>query len=288
MVTANPTDVIEVVRQVITKAFTEAGNSQQLKDIFTQIEKDVGEAGDQVKLLKEIPKELKDLVDHPDWWSLLVFLVVKIKDSIGDPHLSIGYRHPEGWSRMLTLNYSNDPTNLEGSMAASLGVAVTDPGVKHGFSLQIIQPLKPVVKLGSGALQVDISADGAADWQYVLGATMPTPNQSVAVHCNVDLRWQPWGADSNTGSDVFEFRLGPLHLNLALSSVSTDPLYTVTIGLGADSVLGVKAAVHPAQAFGPALGSFIHVGGLDESYSPQLTVVAGGSPRFDLGHNGNG
>jgi hypothetical protein len=283
MVTANPTDVIEVVRQVITKALTEAGNSQQLKDIFTQIEKDVGETGDQVKPLNEIPKELTDLIDHPDWWSLLVFLVVKIKDLLGDNRLSIGYRHPEGWSRMLTLNYSTDATDLDGSMAASLGVAVTDPDVTHGLSLQIIKTFE--VGLGSGALRVHISAGGAADWQYVLGATMPKPDQSA--HCNIDLQWQPWDAGSNTGSDVFEFRLGPLHLNLALYA-PTDPLYTVTIGLGADSVPGVKAAVHPAQAFGPALGSFIHVGGLDESYSPQLTVVAGGSPRFDLGHNGSG
>jgi hypothetical protein len=289
----------EVVRQVLRQALTEAGNHpQHLDDVFTDIEKDVGKAGDQVKRLKEIPQKLKGPpFDPPDWFTLLFFLLVKIKELIGDDRLSIGYRQPAGWSRMLTLNFSNVParqtvdpagTQLDDTMAASLGVAVTDPDVTHGISLQIIKPFD--VKFQSSSLTIAISAGAAADWQYVFGAPMKAPTMAPGqtAHCTVDLSWHPWGDDANQGSDAFEFRLGPLHLKLVLSTESTEPLYTVTVGLGTDTAPGVHAAMHPEKALGPALGSLVHIGVPDESYTPQLTVVAGGSPRFTLGHNGNG
>ena len=55
----------------------------------------------------------------PDWFSLLVFMLLRIRDLLDDPRLTIGYRHPGGWSRMVTLNYSEDPLHPDTTVAAA-------------------------------------------------------------------------------------------------------------------------------------------------------------------------
>jgi hypothetical protein len=284
MVTATPSNVGEVVRQLLNEALAQAAEQpQHLSDLFDQVENDANKIVDEAKQIPdEIARKLNDRPFHPpDWWSLLVFLVVKVHDLIGDPRLTVGYRHPGGWSRMLTLNYySEDPANPGATILATVGVAVTDPDVTHGIWLQVVKDFD--LNLGTGTLHVAMSAKGRADWQYVLGAAMTKPGQQAAA--TIDIQWTPWDADVKSG--VFTFTLGPIHLRLALSSPA-DPLYSVTIGLGTEGASGIEATVNASQALGDALSSFIDIAPIDESYSPQLVLIQGASPQFSLGHRGS-
>src|SRR5689334_21162304 len=228
MVTATPTNVVDVLRQLLDQAISSASQQpQHLSDFFKQVESDAQKVVDEVKQIPEdVVQTLKEPpFKPPDWWSLLVFLVVHIRDLLDNPRLTVGYRHPAGWSRMLTLNLlSDDPGKVPAAtIIASVGVAITDPDVTHGVWLQTVQTFD--ANLGGGALQVDISATGNANWQYVIGAEMTKPGQ--VAHANVDVRWSPYTPDVNFGSGAFTFNLGPLHLGVRLSSAAGDPLYTL-------------------------------------------------------------
>jgi hypothetical protein len=286
MVTATPTTIGTVLQKLLDQAIREAGEQPgHLSDFFQQIGRDAGTIVDEVK---KIPGEALDALRSPpfrppDWWSLLVFLMVRIVDLIGDPHLSLGYRHPEGWSRMLTLTYAEDADDPDNTAAGTVGVAVTDPGVTHGIWLQVLKDFT-FAKSVAG-LQIQITANGNADWKYIFGAAM-TPPGPVA-HVEIDVRWTPWNPDLHPAGGAFGFDVGPIHLHLTLSSPG-GPLYAVTLGLGVDGQPGVEASLDVERALGPALGSFVDISPLDESYSPQLILTQGASPQFSLGHRGIG
>ena len=285
MVTATPTNVGEVLRQLLDEAIVKAGEQpQQLSDWFKQVENDANKIVDQAK---EIPGDLLQKLKEPpfrppDYWSLLVFVLLRIRDLLNDPRLTVGYRHPDGWSRMVTLNYSDNPADLAGTIAATVGIAITDPDVTHGVWLQVLKDFD--LDLGSGALRIKISAKGKADWQYVFGAAMTKPGQQA--QAGIDVEWTPWQDGVHPAGGAFSFDLGPIHLRLSLLSPA-DPLYSVTLGLGAaDGTAGLSASVDAHRALGDALGSFIDIAPIHESYSPQLVLTKGSSPQFDLGHRG--
>jgi hypothetical protein len=286
MVTATPTNVGEVVRQLLNEAIKKAAEQpQQLSDWFQQVESDANQIVDQVQ---QVPDDLMQKLKEPpfkppDWWSLLVFMLLRTRDLLNDRRLTIGYRHPTGWSRMVTLNYSELPDRPD-TIAVTLGVAITDPGVTHGLWLQVLKDVD--LTLGGGSLKVQLSARGKADWQYVLGAAMTKPAQQA--RADISLQWAPWQGGVHPPDGAFGFDLGPIHLGVALRSPD-DPLYTVTMGLGSeDDTAGVTAAVNAGQALGDTLASFIDIAPIQESYSPELVLTKGGSPRFSLGHRGIG
>ena len=181
MVTATPTNIGEVLRQLVDEAISKAAEQpDHLSDFFEQVESDANKIVDTVK---RIPDNLVDQLEQPpfrppDWWSLLVFALLRIRDLLGDNRLTVGYRHPAGWSRMVTLNFSEDAADPDNTVAATLGIALTDPGVTHGLWLQVLKDFD--VDLGAGALRVKLKANGAADWKYTIGAAMTAPGTGGA------------------------------------------------------------------------------------------------------------
>ncbi len=286
MVTATPSTVGDVLRTLLDQAIREAGEQPgHLNDLFQQMGRDADTIVDKVE---KLPGDALDALHKPpfqppDWWSLLVFLMVRIVDLLGDDHLSLGYRHPDGWSRMLTLTYSEDPLNPDDSAAATVGVAVTDPDVTHGIWLQVLKDF--TFSKATSSLALQITANGQADWKYTFGAAMTPPGPQANV--DIDIRWTPWNPDLHPAGGAFGFDVGPIHLHLSLTSPQ-GPLYTVTLGLGTDNAPGVEASLDVGQALGPALRSFVNIAPIDESYSPQLVLTQGAGPQFSLGHRGIG
>jgi len=287
MVTATPTNIGEVLRQILDEAMKQAAQQpEHLSDVIKQVEQDANKIVDNAE---RIPQQILDELQQPpfrppDWWSLMVFLLLRIRDLLNDPRLTVGYRHPAGWSRMVTLNYSEDSANPDTTIIATVGLAITDPGATQGVWLQVIKDFQ--FSLGSGPLHVDMKASGRADWQYVVGAAMTKPAQQA--QASIDIQWTPWSAGLHPAAGALDFQLGAIHLSVALSAAPTDPLYRVTVGLGSDSASGVTAGVDAHKFLGDALSSFINIAPVDESYSPQLVLTQGGSPQFTLGHRGIG
>ncbi len=287
MVTATPTNIGEVLRQLVDEAINKAAaQPDHLSDFFEQVEADANKIVDTVK---RIPDNLVDQLEQPpfrppDWWSLLVFALLRIRDLLDDDRLTVGYRHPAGWSRMVTLNVSESAADPDNTVVATLGIALTDPGVTHGLWLQVLKDFD--MALGAGPLRVKLKANGVADWKYTIGAPM-TPPGPVA-RADIGVQWTPWDPGLSPGAGPVGFQIGPLCLQLALAS-PTDPLYQITLGLGApDGAAGLDASVDAHKFLGDALSSFIDIAPLHESYTPQLTLTAGGSPQFSLGHRGLG
>jgi hypothetical protein len=281
MVTATPTTVGDVARTLLDQAITEAAQQPtELANLFQQLGKDATTIVDQVEQLPGdvLPTLQSPPFSPPDWWSLLVFLMARLVASAHDPHLSLGYRHPAGWSRMLTLTYSAD---LDGSVAATVGVAIADPGVTHGIWLQVLEDFTFTTAIG--ALSLHVTGSGQADFTYSPGATTALPDRNGSI--DIDLSWAPWNSDLDLAGGGFTFTMGPLHLHLTLTTPA-NPLYTMSLGLGAVTTPGVAATLDVGKALGSTLASFITISPIDESYSPQLILTQGGAPRFSLGHDG--
>jgi hypothetical protein len=284
MVTASPTSVGDVLTALLDQAMSQAA---QQPDGFNQVFQQVGQdAATIVEQVRQLPTDamnaVRDQFVPPKWWSLLVFLMLRIVEDSGDKHLSLGYRHPDGWSRMLTLTYSEDPSDLDGTAAATVGVAVTDPGVTHGIWLQVLKDFSYSTSTTEFDLQV--TAHGSADWTYTPGSGMTPPAQQA--DADVDIRWTPWNPDLNKSG--FTFDVGPIHLHLHLNSADGSPLYVLTLGLGTDTAAGVDASLDVSAILGPALKSFVSIDKIDESYSPQLILAQGAGPQFSLGQRGIG
>ena len=154
MVTATPTNIGEVLRQLVDEAISKAAEQpDHLSDFFEQVEADANKIVDTVK---RIPDNLVDQLEQPpfrppDWWSLLVFALLRIRDLLDDDRLTVGYRHPAGWSRMVTLNFSESAADPDNTVAATLGIALTDPGVTHGLWLQVLKDFDMALGAGRAA-----------------------------------------------------------------------------------------------------------------------------------------
>lgn len=272
MPTATPDTIGDVVGQIIQEAARQAADQPaKLQDLFDQVEQQAGQIADQVAAMPAaLLQKLKDLLDPPDWWSLLVLVLVKLSEL--DARLSVGTMKPAGWSRMVTLTFTQAP-----GRALTAGLALTDPGTTHGFLL------KADADIDSGALEVgplalSIKTTGAASWTMAFGGPVAKPAEQATI--NVDLSWDPGIA---VGDDRAGVTLGALRATVALSSVTGTPLYAVALGLGDENAKpGAEAMVDLGKVLG-VLGTIVHIQKIDESYSPKLTLTQGAGPQFTLG-----
>ena len=201
MVTASPTSVGDVLSALLDQAMSEAAQQPNgFNQVFQQVGQDAATIVEQVRQLPTGAMDaVRDQFVPPQWWSLLVFLMLRIVEDSGDKHLSLGYRHPDGWSRMPTLTYSEDPSDLDGTAAATVGVAVTDPGVTHGIWLQVLKDFS--YRTSTTEFDLQVTAHGSADWTYTPGTEMTPPAQQADV--DVDIRWTPWNPQLNKSGFTF-------------------------------------------------------------------------------------
>ncbi|MFE1319746.1 hypothetical protein [Kitasatospora phosalacinea] len=270
------TVVGQLVEQLAAMGQQEGGALRRLLD---GAEQRAGRAaGEVAELPDEVWQQVKELVDPPDWWSLLVYALVRIGES--EPGFTVGTLHLDGWSRMLTLTYA--PEGRPGPF--TLGLAVTDEGTK-GVLLRAADGFRRVFA-GQPGLRIEVAAEGDCDWRYPFGGTVHSPTPRSELRVAVD--WQPPVAPQETTG--FRFELGPLHLRAELSRGGTAPLYRLVLGLGTPAAEtaagtagppGVRAVLDPAAALG-ALGAFVRVAPVTEVYSPHVVVTEGQSPRYGL------
>jgi hypothetical protein len=281
MVNASPDTVGTVLDQLIAEV------SALAADKADQVRQTLDDAGrkatdvvnDAEKLPDEVVQKIKDLVDPPDWWSLLLVILVEISKL--DPHLSVGTMRPEGWSRMVTLTYVTDPPDEK---TFTLGLAITDRDLKHGIALKASAPM--TVDFGSD-LRLRVAADAKTDWTWEFGGAVTPPGADGKL--DVDLSWRPPLPELDEPAGGFS--VGPLHLHATLAKRPPLPLYTVALGLGVAAepgrppLPGVSAKLHPGQALG-ALATFVQITDLEETYSPEVRLAQGQAPQFTLGHTG--
>ena len=275
MVNAGPDSIGTVLDQLVAEV---AALATERADQVRQALDDAGHGvGDVLDEAQDLPtatiERIKQLCDPPDWWSLL--LVVLLEVSKLDPHLSVGVMRPDGWSRMVTVSYTQDGPDPK---KFTVGLAVTDPGLRHGLLLTADAP----IELAFGDhLRVEVSARDAARWTWEFGGAVEAPAADAVL--DVDLAWKaPVPALAEPAGDV---SVGPLHLHATLAKSPAEPVYKLRLGLGVTTDPGLHAQLHVGQALG-ALGAFLSVADLDERYSPQVELAQGREPLFTLGHSG--
>jgi hypothetical protein len=217
-------------------------------------------------------KSLRDLIDPPDWTSLLIFLLIKVRDL--DPgHLSVGSMKPDGWSRTLTLTYT-----LEPGKSVTLGFAMTDPApARHGIILQATAGLT-ISPTPLGPLNFSVTSQGDASWRMGFSGGLEKPAEQASV--DAELYWDP---HLEVGDATAGLSVGVLRLGAALSTLPATPLYELTLGLGDGAARpGAEAKVDLGKLLG-ALGAIVHITAIDESYSPKLSLTHGAGPQFSLG-----
>ena len=272
MVTATPDTLGDVLGQIV-KAAADAAAAvpQDLQQVFDQAVQQIGALGEQAQ---DLPAgalaALKQLIDPPDWKSLLILILVKVSELDPD-HLKVGAMQPVGWSRTLTLTYT-----LEPGKSVTVGFAMTDPGpAKQGFILQATTGLA-LGPIALGPLTFAVTSVGDASWRLGFAGPLEPPAQNASI--NASLFWDP---KIEVGDATAGFSVGPLGLTAALSTGV--PLYTVTLGLGDGAARpGADARIDLGRLLG-ALGAMVHITAIDESYSPKLTLTQNAGPQFTLG-----
>lgn len=276
MVSAGPDTIGTVLDQIVSEvAALAAEKSDQVRQALDDAGRGLAHQAEEAeKLPAEVVQKIKDLCDPPDFWSVLLFVLVKISE-IDPTHLTVGTMHPDGWSRMVTLTYTTDGPDPK---TLTVGLAVTDPGLKHGLVLKASAPID--VEFGSD-LHIKATAQDKAGWTWEFGGSVESPDASAVL--DVDLTWK--SPIPPLLSPVGDITVGPLHLHVTFAKSPGEPLYRLALGLGAPTDPGLHATLHAGQALG-ALGRVVDIADLDERYSPQTALAAGQEPMFTLGHSG--
>jgi hypothetical protein len=273
MVTATPETLGHVLGQVIQSA---ADAAAAAPDALTQVFDQAGQTiGRTVEEAEQLPADalaaLERLVDPPDWASLLVFVLLKVRDLDPD-HLSVGSMQPDGWSRAVALTYTVDPAR-----SVTIGFALTDPApARHGIVLQATAGLT-IAPTPLGPLTFSVSSQGDASWRLGFSGGVEPPAEQASI--TAQLSWDPGihAGNATAGLDV-----GLLRLAAHLSTLPGTPLYTLRIAFGDGAAPGLEAKVDLGQLLG-ALGAIVHLAPLDQSYSPELVLTQGAGPQFSLG-----
>jgi len=273
MVTATPDTLGEVLGEIVEAAAeAAAGAPQALQEVFDQAGHTIGQTVDEAEAFSEqVLESLKQLIDPPDWASLLIFILVKVR-ALDPEHLSVGSMKPEGWSRTLTLTYT-----LAGK-SVTLGFAMTDPApAKHGIILQatagLTIPATPI-----GPLTFSVASQGDASWRMAFSGGLEKPAEQASI--DAELFWDP---HIGVGDATAGLSVGALRLSTVLSTEPGAPLYALSLGLGDGAAHpGAEAKVDLGKLLG-ALGAIVHITAIDQSYSPKLTLTQGAGPQFSLG-----
>jgi hypothetical protein len=219
----------------------------------------------------------------PDWWSLLVFVLVEIQDKIGDPEIWVGVQQPPGWARMITLNYSPNAVAQQPPPPAVLtvGLALGDSQqgtLNQGIWINLADKIDK--QPGSGTVQLTLSGQGSGSWQYSFGGgpspLMPTGAANSSVQATI--AWRPWALP-----DIPLIRLSdgsppdrpPLTASVTLKGSA--PVYQIDLGVGPVSAgLDLGNSVLATLASSMLQVTPVH-------YSPRVELIQNQPPMFTLG-----
>ncbi|MGV9669315.1 hypothetical protein ACWDPV_01810 [Gordonia sp. NPDC003504] len=250
---------------------------EELNKIFQQ----AGALTDQARDLPDAARQaLNDLVSDPDWFSLLLFILVKL--SALDDHLTVGAMQPPGWSRMITLTYT-----VDAQAAATVGVApltdTTAAGIllSRGVFLRIHTDVTHTFPV-AGGIGLSLDAHGSGDWKFAFGTPLMKPATPATVAATVF--WDP--PDLTVPPVALTTGRAAATVTLDSQPAGGAKPYAVTIGLGdstAASTAGMRAHIDLGSSLG-VLAEVISIATIDEQYSPIYTRPAAGAPTFDLRH----
>lgn len=286
MATATPDTIGTVLTQLLTAAADAARDGgDRLGDLLEEAEGAPERLVDDIRLFAEQQLDrLKQLVNPPDWWNLLVIALLAIHELDPD-HLLVGTCQVPDWARMLTLTYlPATPDAVQASV--TLGLALTGDG-QHGSMIRINGALDGVqIPSGGGPLTVGIATDpgGTATWLIPFGGPVTAPkgaDGTGGVRLSVALT--P-GLDQDAGAA--RLSVGKVRLELALrypAQPPDHPLWRLSVGLSGDGGQpGLDAELDLQSLLGP-LGSIVALSPPDIRYSPRLLLAADESPQFTLG-----
>ena len=294
MATATPETLGTVFGQILSEVEKQAGEQEDtVKHILDQLH-DLG--NDVTDLPADLWKELKDAVEHPKWWSLLLFLMVEI--STLDAHLRAGAIKLPDWSRMVTLTYSNPPVP-----PITLGLALVkdvEGGVdqKRGVLIRVAGPI-PLTPLPDPAAPapaghpkspfgVSVAASVAAEWRIPFSGPIEPPADHDAT-VDLALTWDPKSIAPNLSVGSDGVSLGDAYVAVKLTSTPAH-LYTLRVGLGDPSnanTPGLKAAMDLSPKLG-VLGEIVKIAKIDERYTPEYTRGSDAPSAFNLNHRSVG
>jgi hypothetical protein len=241
------------------------------------------------QLLDQLPKPGDVQPDNPldalkqfkrDWWSLLVFLLVEIQDRIGDPRVWVAAQQPDGWARMVTLNYSPDAVAKQPPPppVLTVGLAVRGPNDKtdwkQGVWVNVAKSFADTQQLGSDSVTLNLSGTGPGSWSYTFGGgPSPLLPDGSADTVRALVTWNPWG--KGLSLPLISLTPGPVTADLTLHAAS--PMYAFTFGLGPLSA-GLQKQGGP---LGTLMSQVLEVSPVE--YHPQVALTDGQSPEFSLG-----
>ena len=269
MPVADPETFVQVLRDLVTQAVTR-GAGQQVRDRLN-------EAGDDADALWEDIKKL----GAPSWWSLVLFAFTEVQ-KLDSAQFKLGMLrdHLAGatnWWRVLTVAY-----HPGGGAAAplTLGLALSEhdgPG-----ALLLLLDGDASISFGTpDALKLHVDSGGTqAAWQLPFNGP---PDGDAHITATVTWHLPVPEIPPVPGTKTPPLSLGPLYFH---GEVDTDtPRCAITVGLGCRGLDGVRIHLSPMEALGK-LGEIVHIGDIDEAYSPNAHLETGQRPSFALGYRG--
>lgn len=285
MVTATPETFLAVLKQVFDDALKAAeGAPQDFNDILDRVVHDAGEQVDQIKKLpQDVYDDLKKLLDPPDWWSLLAFLVLKVSEL--DPDLSVGTFTPTGWVRMITLTYTPGVEAAAFTLGLGLVKDPVDPARQRGLLLRA--GVGPEQGFTSGRFSFKVTSTGAGDWSIPFGGSIGPPVAAAKLTIDASLDFWPEPAGQPPASlvpgDVADLWIGPLALHTTLSAGAGEPLYDLKLSVGTSGSAGIHAGLARPE---PLKGFPFSINLPTIEYTPTATLTQNESPGFALNPGG--
>jgi len=259
---ATPDTLVETLTQFVTAAADEA--AAPIERVLAQ------------QNPADVLQQLRDSLQQPDSFSLLVFALVHLAE-LDDDHLSVGaLAASDGWSRAVALTYRT--SDEADAPSATIALALTDPGTTHGVIFSVAGLVQAT--FGSDKVSVSIAGQGTGEWRIPFTGGVRAPQTAASLHCT--LEYEPeldLDADTKVGIGI-----GSPRVTVALSNEA--PVWHVDAAMGDEQgVAGVEARADLADALGP-LSGVLQIQPVGERYSPSLSMGAGAAPTFTLGHTG--
>ena len=284
MPTANPDNLSTVFVQVLDAV---QNLTDEQMDKLEKLFAEVGALTDEITELPQSAKnKLDEITENPDWWSVLVFLMVQIAE-LDEQHLSVGAMQPDGWSRMLTLTYTRD----EHPAAATLGLALiadkdrNGAALRRGLMLKISRTDPDGIRIPQQRNTIGVSLKSTADctWMFGFGQSPQSPGHDVTVEAG--LFYNP----PDLAAGPAAFTTGEAAVTVTLKSAVHAPQkhYSLKVELGsrvAPAQTGVRGRVDFGSMLG-VLADVVHIASIDEQYSPAYVLPDKGDPTFDLNHH---
>ncbi|MGO9033202.1 hypothetical protein [Mycobacterium sp.] len=275
---SDPQSLASSLASMLNYAVTQAQQDPNsvLQDLFNGLPALSGQSS---QLPDDVVDSLRGKCDPLDWWSLLVFVMLRIEQPLR-PSVWVGAAQPDGWAKMLTLNYSPDaqwgapPT----PPVLTVGLAVTDsgPGLSQGVWVNVAKPFTHDISYPpSLRLAATLSGKGTGTWTWEYPFNHPPAAVAPAgVSAAVSVSWAPGWSGQQT--PVYDLSLGGLSASLQLGS--SDPNYRLQAGLGP-----FGGTLTPQGVLGDGLASLAKLGDISVHYNPSLVIQQGVPPSFSLG-----